>query len=184
MVNVYHYMWIYTKEENLFIYHTPTMDCKTCFKLTNNKLPLTEMVHVPQWNVVVALWSGSQLWCIHDQVTKTGLHVVDNIKLNPITHLCTVNLPQVTELWVTQGEREVAIITHSTDGISLEATLTSSMNRDCRFIICLCFNSSKAGKNMVHVWVSFNGQPHLVCWDAERRTEIKSITKPGKQLVN
>ena len=188
MVNVNHYMWIYTKEENLFIYHTPTMENITCIKLSNNKYSLIEMVHIPQWNVVIALWSGSRIWCIHDHVTKSGLHVVDTMKLkskNPIIHLCTVKLPQRTELWATHGEK-VAIMNHSNTTVSLETTLTCSMDKNllfCHFIICLHFNSSKTGRSLVHVWVSFNGRPHLICWDAERRIEINSIVKPGKQLI-
>ena len=163
------------------------MENIACVKLSNTKCSLIEMLHVPHWNVVVVLWSGSRIWCIHDQVTKTGLHVVDTIKLksrNPIIHLCTVNLPQGTELWATQGEK-VAIINNSTAAISLETTLACSMDKNllfCYFIICLYFTSSKTGKSLIHVWVSFNGRPHLVCWDAEKRIEINSIIKPGKQL--
>ena len=189
MVNVNHYMWICTEEQNLFIYHTPTMQDVTCIQLSNNKSSLIEMIHVPQWNVVIALWNTSQLWFIHDEVTKSGLHVVDTIKLNsknPIIHMCTVDLPHGTEVWATQ-EREIAIIKHSTDGISCETTLSCSANKNllfCHHITCLCFVSSKTRSNMVHIWVSFNRRPRLVCWDAEGRTQINSIIKKGKQLAN
>ena len=175
-------MWIYTVEQNLFIYHTPTMQNITCIQLRNDKSSLIEMIYVPQWNVVIALWNRSQLWCIHDQVTKSGLHVVDTIELNsknPIIHLCTVDLPHGTEVWATQ-EKEIAIIKHSADGVSCKTTLPCNADKNllfCHYITCLCFISSKTGNKMVHVWVSFNRRPHLVCWDAESRAQIYTTSK-------
>ena len=166
------------------------MENITCIPLTNDNSSLIEMVHVPKWNVVLASWTGSQLWCIHDQVTKDGLHVVDTIELSsksPIMHLCTVELPQRTEVWITQGRKKVAIINHSPTGFSCERTLTCNANENllfCNYITCLSFNSFKTGDSMLHVWVSFLGQPHVVCWDAEIKTEMNSIIKNGKLLVN
>ena len=160
----------------------------TCIELKNNKSSLIEMVHVPQWNVVIVLWDKSQLWCIHDQVTKSGLHVVNTIELNskdPVIHLCKVDLPQGMEVWATQGEKEIAIIQRSPDEIHCETILSCSEDKDflfCYFIICLCFNSHKTGSSTMHVWVSFNRRPHLVCWDAQSRVQINSIVKKGKQL--
>ena len=187
MVYVNHYMWIYTAEQNLFIYHTPTMQNIACIQLKNNKLSLIEMVHVPQWNIVIVLWDKSQLWCIHDRVTKSGLHVVDTIELNSkdlVIHLCAVDLPQGTEVWATRGENEIAIIKHSANEVRCETILSCSEDLFCYFIICLCFNSHKTGSNTIHVWVSFNRRPHLVCWDAQSRVQINSIIKKGKQLNN
>ena len=189
MVNVNHYMWIYTEEQSLYIYHTPTMQNIALIQLRNNKSSLIEMVHVPQWNVVVALWNRSQLWCLHDQVSASGLHVVDTIELNsknPIIHLCTVDLPHRTEVWATR-EKEIVIIKYSADGVSCESTLpydTDINLQFCYFITCLHFISSKTGNNTVHVWVSFNRRPHLVCWDAESRVQINSIIKKGVSVLN
>ena len=166
------------------------MENITCIQLTNDNLSLIEMVHVPKWNVVLASWTESQLWCIHNQVTKSGLHVADTIELNsksPIMHLCTVDLPQRTEVWVTQGEKEIAIINHSPAGFSCERILTCSADKKllfCHYITCLSFKSAKTGDSMFHVWVSFLGQFHVVCWDAERRIEINNIVKNGKLLAN
>ena len=187
MVNVNQYMWIYTEEKNLFIYHTPTMQNIACIQLRNNRSFLVEMVHVPQWNMVVALWNKSQLWGIHAEITEGGLHVVDTVELiskNHIVHLCVVNLPQRTEVWATRGGKEIVIIEYSATGICCEKTLTCSVDKNlsCHFITCLQFNSLKTGGNNTHVWVSFNKQPHLVCWDAEERVQIHSIIKKGKQL--
>jgi len=148
------------------------------------------MVHIPQWNVVVVLWNRSQLWCIHDQVTTSGLHVVNTIEIdskNPIVHMCMVKLPQRTELWATQGDKKITIIGHLATGISCDSTLACTIDRCllfCHFIICLHFNSSKTGNSMARVWVSFNRRPHLVCWDAETRSQIHSVIKTGKQLNN
>lgn len=154
-------------------------------QLRNNKSSLIEMVHVPQWNIVLALWNRSQLWCIHDQVSTSGLHVVDTIELNsknPVIHLCIVDLPHKTEVWATR-ENEIMIIKYSADGISCESTLPCNADKNlhfCHFITCLHFVSSETGNNMVHIWVSFNRRPHLVCWDAESRVQINSIIKKGE----
>lgn len=188
MVNVNHYMWIYTEEQYLYIYHTSTMQNIACIPLRNDKSSLIEMVHVPQWNTVVALWNRSQLWCIHDQVTKSGLHVVDTIELNvnnPIVHICTVDLSQRTEVWATQGDKEISIFKHTNSGVNCDRTLTCSIDKNllfCHFITCLHFTSSKTGSSMVHIWVSFNRRSHLVCWDAEKRIQINSIIKKGKVI--
>lgn len=188
LVNVNNYMWIYTEEKNLFIYHTSTMQNITCIPLRNNKSSLIEMVHVPQWNVVIVLWNRSQLWCIHDQVTTSGLHVVNTIEIdskNPIVHICIVNLPQRTELWAAQGDKKITIIKYSATGVCCDSTLVCTIDKIllfCYFITCLHFTSSKTGNSIVHVWVSFNRRPHLVCWDAERRIQIHSIIKTSKEL--
>ena len=154
-------------------------------QLRNNDSSLIEMVHVPQWNIVVALWNKSQLWCIHDQVSTSGLHVVDTIKVNSknsIIHLCTVDLPHGTEVWATQ-EKEIVIIKYSNDGVSCESILPCNADKKlqfCHYITCLHFISSKTGNNTVHVWVSFNRRPHLVCWDPETRVQINNIVRKGE----
>lgn len=158
-----------------------------CIQLRNNKSFLVDMVHVPQWNMVIALWNRSQLWGMHDQITKSGLHVVDTIDLNSNNHiaqLCVVNLRQRTEVWATRGEKEVVILQDSPTGFCCERTLTCTIDKNllfCHFITCLHFSNSETGNCMIHVWVSFKGRPHLICWDAEKRVQIHSIFKKGKQ---
>ena len=187
MVNVDQYMWIYTAEKILYVVHMPTMQNISCFSLENNKLSLIEMLHVPEWQVVVVLWK-SQLWFIDDE-SIDGLHVMDVIKLDkrdPVIHMCVVNLLDRTEVWASQGDRKITIFTSSSNGLHNKETLYCTVENKSFFsylIVCLRFTSTISGNTMVHVWVSFNQRPHLVCWDAKSRIQINCIKlKEGTPL--
>ncbi|XP_065896958.1 leucine-rich repeat serine/threonine-protein kinase 1-like isoform X2 [Dysidea avara] len=189
IVNVGQYMWIYTEGNKLFVVHIPTMQNIACF-LPETKLSVIELLHVPEWQVVIVLWRESQLWFIHDKI-RDGLRVMDVIKLDqhdPVIHMCVVNLSERTEVWATQGDRKIVIFESSSDGFQDSDTLHCTVEKLSLFsylIVCLCFTSSVSGNNMVHVWVSFNQRPHLVCWDADTRIQINHITiKEGYNVTS
>ena len=179
MVDVGQYMWIYTADHKLNVVHISTMQNIACF-LLETKLSAIELLHVPEWQVVIVLWRKSQLWFIHDKI-KDGLHVMDVIKLDkrdPVIHMCVVNLSERTEVWATQGDRKIVIFETSSNGFWNSDTLLCTVENRSLFaslIVCLCFTSTVSGNNMVHVWVSFNQQPYLVCWDAKKRIQINCI---------
>jgi len=180
MMNVGQYMWIYTAEQKLYVVHMPTMQNISCFSLVSNKLSLIEMLHVPEWQAVVVLWRSSELWLVHDNVGD-GLHVVDIIKLDkrdPVVNMCVVNLSERTEVWATQGDKKIAIFTSSSNGFHIKDILQCTVENKSLFsylIVCLCFASTRSGDSIIHVWVSFNQRPHLVCWDAKKRIQINCI---------
>jgi len=178
MVNVGQYMWIHTAEQKLYVVHMPTMQNISCFSLVNNKL--IEMLHVPEWKVVVVLWRTSELWFVHENVGD-GLRVVDIIKLNkhnPVIHMCVVSLSDRTEVWASQGDRKIAIFDSSSNGFHNKDTLQCTVENKSFFsylIVCLNFTSTTSTDSMVHVWVSFNQRPHVVCWDAKKRIQLNCI---------
>ena len=187
MVNVGPYMWICTMDHKLYIVHIPTMQSIAYF-LLETKLYVIKMVHVPEWKVVIVLWRSSQLWFIHDKISD-GLHVMDDIKLNEhdsIIHMCVVNLSGRTEVWATQGDRKIVIFESSSDHFQNKVTLQCSVENKSFFgnlIVCLCFTSTVSGDHLVHVWVSFNQRPHIVCWNAKRRIQVHCIkVKEGKPV--
>ena len=188
MVNVGQYMWIYTIEQKLYIIHKPTMLTILCFSLENDKLSLIEMLHVPEWQVVIMLWRNSQLWFVDDNI-RDGLRVLDVIKLDkhdPVIHMCAVNMLGRTEVWATQGDRKIAIFESSSNHFQNKVALHCIVDNKSLFsylIVCLSFTSTVSGNHLVHVWVSFNQRPHLVCWDAKRRIQVNCIkVKEGKPV--
>ena len=179
MVNVGQYLWMYTANHKLYVVHIPTMQNVACF-LLETKLSVIEMLHVPEWQMVIVLWRNSQLWFIHDKI-RGGLHIVDVIKLdkhNPVIHMCIVNVSERTEVWATQVDRKIVIFESTSDDFLNANTLYYAINNGSlvtNLIVCLCFTSSTSGNNIAHVWVSFSKQPHLVCWDAKERIQINCI---------
>ena len=180
MVNVGQYMWIYTAEQELHIIHKPTMQTISCFSLENDKLSLIEMLHVPEWQVVIMLWRNSQLWFVDDNV-RDGLRVLDVTKPDKhdsIIHMCAVNLLGRTEVWATQGDRKIVIFKSSSNHFQNKVALHCTVENKSLFgylIVCLSFTSTVSGDHLVHVWISFNQRPHLVCWDAKRRIQVNCI---------
>jgi len=180
MVNVGQYLWMYTADHKLYVVHIPTMQNVACF-LLETKLSVIEMLHVPEWQMVIVLWRNSQLWFIHDEV-RDSLHVVDMIKLDkqdPVVRLCIVHISERTEVWATKGNKKIIIFESSSDGFQDSDTLQCTVENTSLYsylIVCLCFTSTTSGNNTVHVWVSFNQRPHLVCWAADTRIQINQIT--------
>ena len=186
MVNVGQYMWIYTADHELNVVHISTMQNIACILLETN-LSVIEMLHVPEWQVVIVLWRKSQLWFIHDKI-RDGLHVMDVIKHDPVIHMCVVNLSERTEVWATQGDRNIVIFESSSNGFQSSDSLHCTVENKSLFtnlIVCLCFTSTISGNNMLHVWVSFHQLPHLVCWNAKQRIQINCIkTNTGTYICN
>ena len=182
MANVVNYMWVCTTDHKLYIVHTAKMSTVSCVGLENSLLQVVQLLHVPEWHMVMVLWELSEIWCLYDKVDKSGVHVIRTLQLNnhnPISMLCKVDIQQTTEVWATRGDKEIVVLTQSPTGCSESRILKCDVSRkamslNCNLITCLYFNNKAL--DTVHVWVSFCGLAQLVCWDGEKKTQLRSVS--------
>ena len=181
MTSVGHYMWVYTNDQNLHIIQTAKMKTITCVALTNSILvqEVLQLLHVPEWHMVLVLWELSEIWCIHDEIGPSGLYKIGTLLLNihnPISSLCKVTFDNTTEVWATRKDKEIVILTQSPLGCCENNVLvcTAAAHR-CDLITSLCFNTDNE-QSLTHVWVSFDGSSELVCWDGPNKTQLHTAS--------
>ena len=183
MESVGNYMWINTDDYKLHIVHTATMKTVACVTLKNSILEVVQLLHVPEWHMVLVLWELPEIWCLHDEVGTSGVHVIGSLQLNsnnPICKVCKVVLDSTTEVWATRKDNEITILTKTPSGCCegdhLQcATKSKHATLQCSLISCLHFNN-KSENSLIHVWVTFERSPQLICWNAETREQIHSIS--------
>ena len=181
MTSVGHYMWVYTNDQNLHIIQTAKMKTIACVVLQNS---LSEMLHVPEWHMVLVLWELSELseiWCFHDDIGPSGLYKIGSLQLDkqmPISSLCMVTFENTTEVWATRKNKEIVILEPSLSGcceINDNVLVCTTAAYSCHLITCLCFNTDNE-KSLTHVWVSFDGSSQLVCWDGPNKTQLHTVS--------
>ena len=99
MANVGHYMWVYTNDQKLHIIQTAKMKTVACIVLKNTVLEVFQLLHVPEWHMVLVLWELSEIWCLHDEINASGLYQIGTLKLNtknPVNSLCKVAMQRLT----------------------------------------------------------------------------------------
>jgi len=184
MVDVINYMWVCTADHKLYVIHTAKMNTVSSVELENSLLQVVQLQHVPEWHVVLVLWELSEIWCLCDEVDESGVHVIGTLQLNnhsPISRLCKVTLPQITEIWATRGDKEIVVLTQSSTGCSKSEVLKCNIGNktnlfNCNLITCLSVNNKVLDKASVHVWVSFCELAQLVCWDGEKKDQLHSVS--------
>jgi len=184
LANVVNYMWVCTTNHKLYIIHTAKMNTVSCVELKNSMLQIVRLLHVLEWHMVLVLWESSEIWCLCDEVDKSGVHVIGKLQLNyhnPISMLCKVSLQQTTEVWATRRDKEIVIITLSpTKSDFLKSRVVrcnvNGKDKNCNLIASVNFNHKVLKTPAVHVWVSFSGQAQLVCWDGEKKIQLRSVS--------
>ena len=182
MTNVRHHMWIYTNDQNLYVIQTAKIKTIACVMLKNTIFEVTQLLHVPEWHLVLVLWELSEIWCLYDETNASGLYQMGTWKLSansPISSLCTVTFESTTEVWATRKDKEIVVLSRSPSGCCESNIIVCCTNRrgahNCHLITCLQFNTD-SGKSLTHVWVSFDGYPQLVCWDGPSKTQLHTIS--------
>ena len=186
MENVGNYMWINTNDHKLHIVHTATMKTVACVTLNNSLLEVVQLLHVLEWHMVLVLWELPEIWCLHDEVDSSGVHVIGSLRLNfhnPIRKLCKVSFNSTTEVWATRKDNKITILTETPSGCCesncLQCVVKSKhATLKCNLICCLYFNNKS--NSLIHVWVALEGSPQLICWNAETRKQIHSISLQSK----
>ena len=199
MTNVGDYMWVCTSDHKhhtagtlrhskindhkLYIIQAANLSTMACFTLRNAMQQVFQLLHVPEWQMVLVLWELSEIWCLHDEIDASGVYQTGSLALsanNTVSSLCKVTLENTTEVWGTRKDKKIVVLTQSQAGIleSLSADLvcsTAASSSDCQLITCLHFTTDK-GKRLTHVWVSFNGSSQLVCWNGQNKTQLHTIS--------
>ena len=183
MENVGNYMWMNTDDNKLHVVHTATMKTVAHVTLKNSLLEVVQLLHVPEWHMVLILWELSEIWCLYDEIDASGVHVIGSLQLhshNPICKLCRATLNSTTEVWATRKDNEITILTEApsgcceSDGLQCAAK-SKHTTLQCNLITGLHFDNNSENF-LIHVWVTFEGSPQLVCWNAETRKQIHSIS--------
>lgn len=189
MTNVGNYMWTYTNDHKLYIIHTARMRTIACVSLNNTLLEVIQLLHVPEWHMVLILWELSEIWCFHDEITASGVYQIGTLQLNlknPINDLCKVTYENTTEIWATRNDKEIVVLTQSSSGCCVSNVMVCATDRpatyNCHLITCLHFNTGNE-KCLNHVWVSFDGSSQLVCWDAKSKTQLWMISLQCKGQI-
>ena len=179
MTSVGDYMWVYMNDQNLHIIQTATMKTITCVTLTNSLLEVLQLLHVPEWHMVLVLWELSEIWCLHDKIGSSGLYKIGTLLLNvhnPISRLCKVTFDNTTEVWATRRDKEIVILMQSPSGCyENDVLVCTAVAHRCHLITCLCFNTVDEN-SLTHVWVSFDESSQLVCWDAPNKTQLHTVS--------
>lgn len=181
MINVYNYMWVSTKD-TLHVIDTSTMKTIVCVALKNSTMRVVQLLHVPEWHTVLVLWEQSEIWCLHDEVTASEVHLIGSLKLNyraPIVRLCRVHLKRITEVWATRADQEIRVFVQSPSGCC-ERTILNITGYNCHLITCLNFRTATK-YHATHVWVSFDKASKLVCWDGEEKTQLCIVSLKSKK---
>lgn len=179
MTNVYNYMWVSTDDCKLHIIHTANMKTVACTTLENKPFEVKQLLHVPEWHMVLVLWEISEIWCLHDETDPSGVYFIGSLQLNvniSVVNLCRVNLESRTEVWAIR-EDEITVCVQSPTGCH-ESEILSVHNRpfhSCNLITCLNF-STATNQHVAHVWVSFNGVSKLICWDGEEKSQLHIVS--------
>ena len=103
MANVGNYMWVCTVDHKLYVVHTAQMKTISCVILENSPLDVIQLLHVPEWHMVLILWELSEIWCLYDEVHILGVLLIGKLQLhknNPISTLSKIHFLQATEVWV------------------------------------------------------------------------------------
>ena len=183
MTSIGHYMWVYTNDQNLHIIQTAKMKTIACVVLQNSLLEVSQMLHVPEWHMVLVLWELSEIWCFHDDIGPSGLYKVGSLQLNiqmPINSLCTVTFENTTEVWAIRKNKEIVILEHSLSGCCeinsnvLVCITDKYEGHDCQLITCLSYTDDE--RSLTHVWVSFNKSSQLVCWDGPNKSQVHTVS--------
>lgn len=178
MTSVGHYMWIYTNVKNLHVIQTATLKTIACVDLKNSLLEVSQMLHVPEWHTVLVLWELSEIWCLHDEATASGLYKTGSLQLErqiPVCSLCKVTFGNTTEVWVTRKSQEIVILEYSSGCCEKNMVCSTHERHDCQLITCLCFTTDNE-ISVTHVWVSFNESSKLVCWDGPNKIRLHTIS--------
>ena len=181
MENVGNYMWVKTNDYKLHVIHTASMKTVACVPLENSLLEVSHLLHVPEWHMVLVLWELPEIWCLHDEVDASGLHVIGTLQLesnNPMSNWCKVTLDSTTEVWCTRKDKQITILAETLLGGCCEkATLQCST--DCKLatpdlISCLHFNTDSED-SLIHVWTTFDESSQLISWNGETKSQIQSV---------
>ena len=185
MVNVYNHMWV-SSSNKLHIIDSANMKTIACVALENSRLEVVHMLHVPEWHMVLVLWELSEIWCLYDKATASGVHVIGSLQLDhciPVVRLCRVKLRKTTEVWATKQDKEITALVQSQSGCCEKFILniTDKSLHNCHLITCLSF-STAASKHVTHVWVSFDGVSTLICWDAEEKSHLHTVSLKSQKI--
>ena len=184
METVGNYMWVNTNDYKLHIIHTASMRTVACVSLKNSLLEVLQLLHVPEWHMVLVLWELSEIWCIHDEVDASGLHVIGSLQLDtriPINNLCKVTLDSTTtEIWATRNDKQITILAGTPSGCCESNTLQCTANSKlatlhCNLISCLQF-STDSGNSIIHIWITFDKSAELICWSGEIKNQLHSVS--------
>ena len=186
MENVGNYMWVNTNDHRLHIVHTASMKTVACVTLKNSMLEVLQLLHVPEWHMVLVLWELSEIWCIHDESDTSGLYVIGSLQLDrniPISKLCKVALDSTTtEVWATKKDKLITVLAETPSGCCESTTLQVQCTANgkhatlhCNLISCLQF-STDSGNSLIHVWISFDDSPQLICWNGETKNQLHSVS--------
>lgn len=180
MTSVGNYMWVCTRDQKLYVVHTSKMKTVACVVLRNTMLEVVQLLHVPEWHMVLVLWELSDIWCLHDKVGVDGLYQIGTLTFNsqnPLNNLCKVTFGNTTEVWATRKDKEIVVLTQSQTGCYEDNILVCSTDQraaySCHLITCL---GTCNGKHPTYVWVSFEGCTQLVCWDAESKAQLHTVS--------
>ena len=178
MVSVTHYMWVCTVDHKLFIIHTATMRTVSCVVLENSSQQVLQLLHVPEWHTVLVLFESSEIWCLCDEVDKSGVNMTEKLLLhNNISELCKVNYQQTTEVWGTMRDKKIVVLTQTPTGCLKHETLKCLVPNEGRSLNCNLISSlSDTGGSQTHVWVSFEECSQLVCWIAESKIQLHLVS--------
>ena len=179
MTNVHNNMWVSTKDK-LHVIDTANMKTVSCVVLKNSTLEVLHMLHVPEWHMVLLLWELSEIWCLHDEVTTSGVYVIGTLQLDqyiPVMGLCKVKVRRKTEVWATRGDKDIVVLDQSQSGCCKKFILSVPEKSlyDCHLITCLNF-STATEKYVIHVWVSFDKKPKLICWNGEEKSHLHTVS--------
>lgn len=179
MVNVHNHMWVSTKDK-LHVIDTANMKTSACVALENSSLEVVHMLHVPEWHTVLVLWELSEIWCLHNEVAASGVHLIGSLQLDhriPVVRLCRVKVRGKTEVWATTEDKEILVLVQSPYGCSKQFILnmTDKSLFSCHLITCLNF-STETEKHVTHVWVSFDRISKLMCWDGEEKSHLHTVS--------
>jgi len=175
-------MWLCTADHKLYIIHTATMRTVSCVTFENSLQQVIQLLHVPEWHMVVVLWESSEIWYLWDEVDRLGVNMIGQLQLQnskPITVLSKVDWKQTTEVWGTKKDKEIVVLTQSPTRCYVHEILQCSIADEnnsfrCNLITSLILEST-SGIPLTHVWVSFEGNTQLVCWNAESKTQLHSV---------
>ena len=184
MENVGNYMWVNTNDNKLYIIHTASMKTVACVCLKNSMLEVLQLLHVPEWHMVLVLWELSEIWCLHDEIDASGLHVIGSLQLNnniPINNLCKVTLDSTTtEVWATMNDKQITVLAEAPSGCCESTTLKCTANSKlatlhCNLVSCLQF-STDSRNSLIHIWITFRESPQLICWNGETKIQLHSVS--------
>ena len=183
MINVYNHMWVYTDDHKLHVIDTSNMNTIACVAMENSPLEVVQLLHVPEWHMVLVLWGRLEIWCLHDEADASGVHLVGSLQLTfniPIISLCRVNLKRTTEVWAIIKDKGIMVFAQLSSGRFNREILSIPGKSFNNYHLITCLNFSTAtGKFVTHVWLSFDRVPNLVCWDGEEKSQLHTVLLKG-----